>query len=153
MFGPLFEYYNKPLVNDNVVIKTFDYLKTHDSHNCPTGAVRYTKYYSLVSSTYWNFFWANSHKISAPLVKSIIENMSNRASTRTKVYLYSGHDTSEMATVTSVCKIFEAQNIFNVDDWPDYNSYVALELWCNANNEEDVYIRCVYMTESKFAVQ
>ncbi len=154
VFGPLFEYYNKSLVNDKVVIQTFDYLKTHDSHNfvrpqALTASI--PKYYSLVSSTYWNFFWANSHKISAPLVKSIIENMSNRASTRTKVYLYSGHDTSVMATVTSVCKIFEAQNIFNVEDWPDYNSYVALELWCNANNEEDVYIRCVYNDEeSKF---
>ena len=56
-----------------------------------------------------------------------------------------------MATVTSVCKIFQAQNIFNVEDWPDYNSYVALELWCDTNNEEDVYIRCVYNDEeSKF---
>ena len=43
------------------------------------------------------------------------------------------------------------QEIFNVRDWPAYNPYVSLELWCDTDDEKNLYIRCVFNNdESKF---
>ena len=56
-----------------------------------------------------------------------------------------------MGVTSGVYRIFDAEEIFNVRDWPAYNSYVSLELWCDTDDEKNLYIRCVFNNdESKF---
>ena len=160
-FSPLFNYYKKSLNNDknagNMIMGTFDFLQSHDNHNFKQPESLSScipQFISLVSKNYWNFFHATSHRISAPLIETIIQDMQKSNTeplNNAKIYLYSAHDSSVMGVTSGVYRIFDAEEIFNVRDWPAYNSYVSLELWCDTDDEKNLYIRCVFNNdESKF---